>query len=144
MLSTLIKEELNRRNMGVRDAAKEIGVSHSTIYALFNGRPLEVETAYLICRWLKVPLATAVQEADNVQVAAAAIEVLIRKIPDLEKVLIEAVDELNKGNLTPDDFRDVIEFAAYKIQKRRDTHRNNEEQTDGGNRPADPVSERRD
>lgn len=117
MLSRLLREEIERRNIAVREAAKQIGVSHSTIYAIFNRKPLEVETAYLVCKWLNVPFAAAIDHDDCIETAAVAIEIMLRKVPALKDVFIQATQELNNGRLTPEDFNDVVEFAAFKILK---------------------------
>lgn len=120
MLKMLLRQEIDRRRIGVRAAAKEIGISHSTVYAVFNDRPLEVDTAYLICKWLGVPLTSAVDQPEYTPDAAvAAIRLLLKAAPDLEKVFISAIDALKEGDLTPEDFQDVVEFAAYKIQRKR-------------------------
>jgi transcriptional regulator with XRE-family HTH domain len=134
MFRSLLKEEIDRRNIGVRKAAEQIGVSHCTIYAVFNGRPLEVKTAYAICKWMGVPLSTAVDEPQSVEAVSTAFEVLLRKVPELKNVFTEAVEELNNGCITPDDFRDIVDYAAYKIRKRKDSTgaNKNHEAVDGG------------
>lgn len=42
-----------RGDMGVRSAAKEVGVSHATFSRVENGKEPDLETFARICRWLR-------------------------------------------------------------------------------------------
>ncbi len=129
MLRRLLEEELKRRGMTVREAAKEIGVSHTTIYDIIKkDRPMQVETANLICKWLGVSLTTAVSNPSEQDQTAAVIAVLLRKVPELGRVFQEAATAVTDGEMKPEDFLAVIEFAAFQIQKRKELSKEREQE----------------
>jgi transcriptional regulator with XRE-family HTH domain len=120
MLNQLIQDALKRKNLSIREAARQIGISHSTLTYVLEGKTMEVHTADKICKWLGVPLSAAVESDDQLEKAIAAISVVLKAAPELEKVFIEAADEVNNGTMTIQDFHEIIEYAAYRIQKRKE------------------------
>ena len=128
MFSKILTKEIQRRGITFREAAKEIGVSHTTLYQVKEGRSMDVETAIAICKWANLPIETLVKVAGERERTLAAVDVLLRAAPDLEKAFLEAAQAVESGELSMDDFNEVITFAAYMIQRRRDELKRNEEQ----------------
>lgn len=121
MLSRLLEEELERRGVSLREAARQIGVSHTTLNMVKKNRPLEVNTAYLICQWLGVPITVAVEQGvSDSDMLISRIGALLTAAPELANILTVAAQEVEKGTLTSDDFKEIMQFAAFKIQQRRD------------------------
>lgn len=118
MFRNLIANEIARRGISVREAARQIGLnSHGTLINVLNGRPMEVETAHLICKWLGVPLTAAVESDDGSEKALSAIATVLHSAPELEKLFIRAAEEVEKGNLSIGDFKELLDFTAFKIQQ---------------------------
>lgn len=129
MLGKLLVEAIERRGISQREAARQIGISHTTLVMVKKGRPLEVNTAYLICQWLGVPLTTAVEEVSDADRMMSRMTTLLKTAPELEQIFAIAAQEVEKGSLSPDDFKEIMAFAAFKIQQRRDRLQNEQ----GGN-----------
>ncbi len=111
--------------MSVREAAREIGISHSTLIAAREGsRKTDVETALAIAKWLGVPLSTLIVDADKEaqerRAVYQAIDMVLQAAPELEQVFLTAAKELEQGVLQLSDFRDIVEYATYKIRIRRE------------------------
>lgn len=140
MFNKILTKEIQRRGISFREAAKEIGISHTTLYAIKEGRPMDVETAIAVCKWANVPIETLVKVAGKRERTLAAVDVLLRAAPDLEKAFLEAADAVESGELSMDDFNEVITFAAYMIQRRRDElKRDAELEEDAEPTPARPA-----
>jgi transcriptional regulator with XRE-family HTH domain len=120
MLGRLVEEKTRRLGISQREAARQIGVSATTLAAVSAGRPLEVNTAYLICSWLGVPLEAAVNRIPADKNLAVQITILLKAAPELEEIFSIAAKEVETGTLSSDDFREILEFAAFKIQQRRE------------------------
>ena len=59
MLRKLIGKKMKEDGLSMRTAAKEIGVSHTTVNRVLTGSPLDIPTLLAICDWLDVQPATA-------------------------------------------------------------------------------------
>ncbi len=131
MFRTILENELERRNMSLREAAKEIGISHTTLIAARDGtRAIDVGTALAIAKWVGVPLSTLVEEANPEEQEKnkvfQALKIVLEAAPELEQVFKQAANELAAGTLSLTDFRDITEYAAYKIRIRREQAQANE------------------
>ncbi len=131
MFRTILENELERRNMSIREAAREIGISHTTLIAARDGtRAIDVGTALAIAKWVGVPLSTLVEEANPEEFEKnkifQALQIVLEAAPELEQVFKQAANELAAGTLSLSDFRDITEYAAYKIRIRREQAEANE------------------
>ena len=119
MLQTLLSEEILRRRLSYREAARQIGVSHTTIIAASRGRSVMTDAAKKIAVWLGVPLYVILDETDEGR-TFSRLGTLFEIAPDLRKVFIEAAQAVENGELTTDEFKDIVDFAAYKIRRKRE------------------------
>lgn len=55
-LVKLLSEELTKRNLSNRDAAKAIGISHPTLGIVLSGEQPSFETCQKLSKFLRVPL----------------------------------------------------------------------------------------
>ncbi len=140
MFSKIITKEIQRRGITFREAAKEIGGSHTTLYQITEGRSMDIETAIAICKWANLPIETLVNVAGERERTLAAVDVLLRAAPDLEKAFLDAAEAVERGELSMDDFNEVITFAAYMIQRRRDELKRNAEKSEEA--PLAPETDR--
>ncbi len=143
MFSKILTQEIQRRGISYREAAKEIGVSHTTLYQILQGRSMDVETAIAICKWANLPIETLVKVAGDRERMLAAVDVLLRAAPELEQAFLEAAKAVESGELSMDDFNEVITFAAYMIQRRRDELKRNAEKPEKTPLAPDPDRETR-
>ena len=118
MFPKLIAREIAHRGLSLREAAREIGLnSHGTLVNALAGKSVDIDTAYLICKWLNVPLSAAVDTATEDEKTIAAIAIVLNSAPELKKLFVRAADEVSKGNLPIEDFKEIVNFASWQIQK---------------------------
>lgn len=58
MLGILLRAWREKHQLGIRAAAKQIGVSHSTLCRIENGKPTNEQNLWLILNWLNSPALT--------------------------------------------------------------------------------------
>jgi transcriptional regulator with XRE-family HTH domain len=46
----------SRAERGLREIAKEVGVSFSTLSRIENGKEPDIRTLYKVCKWLEIDL----------------------------------------------------------------------------------------
>ena len=117
MLGALILQKLQEDNITRREAAKRVGVSHTTLKRIIEGSPADVDTLLKLCDWMEIEPADALNsmalKGDNKLVSAIAI--LVEREPGLAKLFKDAMEDVEKGNLSPDDIREIIAYAAYRL-----------------------------
>jgi|GEM_PF-3227956 len=119
MLTGLLEAEMKRRNMSVRSAAKEIGVSHTTLNrVLHEETEVDLATVMMIAKWMNLrPAALLGSTADD------EIGTLVESIPGLREVLVEAAHLVETGEVSPAVLDDIVSFARYRLMERRPNER---------------------
>jgi transcriptional regulator with XRE-family HTH domain len=118
MFRTLVANEIARRGISVREAARQIGLqSHSTVVNLLAGKQMDIETADLVCKWLGVPLSTAFDEKDPEEQAIMLIRVLFHNAPELKMLFLRVADEVSQGNISIQDFKEIVSFTTWKLEE---------------------------
>lgn len=55
MLGVVLRAWRNNQRMGVREAAKQIGISHATLSRIENGKPTDGQILWRVLVWLNGP-----------------------------------------------------------------------------------------
>lgn len=117
MLKVLLQNEMNARNLSLRGAARQIGVAHTTLYRVLNGRPVDLSTTNAICSWLNIDASTlAATEGHGDNTLASKIALLLQRNPRLAEVLMQEVDALEEGTISEKDVVEVLAFIAFRRQ----------------------------
>ena len=121
MLSEFLKKEMQARDLSVRQAAKEIGVSHSTIFRVLRGDPFDVQTLVQISNWLNVRPSTLL---DNIGKSNTInqIALLVESNPGITGILDEALEAVSKQQADPAIVQDIIAYAMYKLSLQKGLH----------------------
>ena len=121
MLKEALIAAMNERGLSTRQAAKEIGVSHTTIFRVMKGGPFDVPTLVAIANWLKVRPSTLLDnlgKSDTID----QVSLLIETNPEILPVLKEATQAIEKGQASPEIIKDIIAYALYKLSLRGVVH----------------------
>ena len=116
MLDQILKEELAKRGLSIREAAREIGVAHTTVARMVQGITVDIGTLQKTCDWLGIQLSTVLNVEDKSELGLTSkLAMILEKQPELAGVFAEALDELEAGHLTTADLADIMGYAAYRI-----------------------------
>lgn len=123
LMQSLLKKRLNDRGLSLREAAKEIGVTHTTLARILQGMPADVDTIVALSRWLDVRASTLIDmEGDDNLINKIA--VLIEYEPGLESVFTRTVQLVESGKAPPELLREIVAFAAYRLNLQQETRQN--------------------
>jgi transcriptional regulator with XRE-family HTH domain len=114
MLKEVLVRAMHERGLSTREAAKEIGVSHSTVFRITRGDPFDVPTLIAVANWLGVRPSTLL---DNIGQSDAITEtaMLVENVPGILDVLKDAVKAIQAGKADPAIITDIISYASYKL-----------------------------
>ena len=100
-LVKLLNEELTKRNLSNRDAAKAIGISHPTLGIVLSGEQPSFETCQKLSKFLRMPLVSILSLAGllpNVPESTAEEEQLLYLTSFLWNFIISAVESKQGKN----------------------------------------------
>jgi transcriptional regulator with XRE-family HTH domain len=110
-----IDKRLQTDRISVRQAARDIGISHTTLNRVIQGEPPNVDTMTKIAQWLGISPAEFLEGPDEVDTTAAQIAILIRSEPRLQEIFVEAARRVSAGEMDQSVFEDLISYAAWKM-----------------------------
>ena len=118
MLKILLDKKIKNEGMSVRSAAREIGVSHTTITRLLDGYEIDLPTLKAVCTWLGVSPASALNSlADTSDEFAAKLALAIEAKPQLQSVFEEAIDKVIEGKIPVEVLNDLIAYASFRLSQ---------------------------
>jgi transcriptional regulator with XRE-family HTH domain len=121
MLPTLLKSALTARNISYRDAAEQIGISHTTLIALVKNKrnidKCDIGTLKCICAWLGVPVTIALDE--SIDPSYCLIINAISENPKLVELYNQIAEEVESGKLTYRDFKTILDYIDFILSKRK-------------------------
>ena len=122
MLRSLLAEKMRKEQLSARDAARQIGISHTTVNRVLDGDIPNVENLVSISNWLGVSVATALGvETGTQDDVAARVALLIEAEPRLKQLFGAFVKDYRDGRLSSEDIEDIFAYAAYRIQRKGNT-----------------------
>ncbi len=123
MLRSLLAEKMRKDRLSARDAARQIGVSHTTVNRVLDGDIPNVENLVAISNWLGVTVATALGvETGTQDDVAARVALLIEAEPRLKQLFSSFVNGFQEGLLSSEDVEDILAYAVYRIQNKGNPH----------------------
>jgi transcriptional regulator with XRE-family HTH domain len=120
ILKNLVTSEIQRKNFSVRAAARDAGLSHTSMVRILNEDPVEFDTLITISKWLGVKPSTLIDglssDGDDLVTNLAVLIERERGLADVFKVLLE---EYISGGITQEEISDVVSYATYKLNRRK-------------------------
>lgn len=114
MLITLLQQTMQKKQLSLRQAAEQIGLSHTTLARILDGQSYDLDTAILVCKWLGVPAAEAlgISGADPL---VETITTILAMNPPLQGAFQEVVGQIHSSRLEPDVLDEVLQFITFRL-----------------------------
>lgn len=114
---TLIEDKLDSEGISARKAARQLGISHVTLYRIRDGHSYSLDIAIKIANWLGVPVSELIDaEVDSMDALAMQIAAVLKQEPELAQVFGEAMQRIADGKMTNDQLRELTAYAAWRMK----------------------------
>jgi hypothetical protein len=116
MFIRIIEEKMSRRNLSTCTAARQIGVAHTTLERVLQGKPAGLDTLVLTCDWLKVRVSTVLcfQQGGKDKLAYK-ISLLLEKYPDLARWFKKAANAVETGDIQVEVLREILGYTIFTL-----------------------------
>jgi transcriptional regulator with XRE-family HTH domain len=120
MLPTLLKSALTARNISIREAAEQIGISHTTLIALINNNrnidKCNIGTLKSVCAWLDVPVSIVLDE--SIDPIYSLLIASMSENPRLMELYKQIREGIILGKFSYQDFSTILEYAEFLLNKK--------------------------
>lgn len=111
MLREILNEAIAKRQLSVRAAAREAGVSHNTMFRALDGASIDLDSLIAISNWLGMrPAVVLGMETGD---ATAVLEA----VPELKGVLEDAAKLIQSGDASVNLLADIASYIKYKVSE---------------------------
>jgi transcriptional regulator with XRE-family HTH domain len=119
MLPKVLADALRERGVSNRAAAREIGISHSTLGRILEGQSYDVQTLLSVCEWLEISPSSVLASEGVIKkdALAAKIAMMVETNPALEKIFEEAIERYENNEISKQAIQDLIQYAAFRLQQ---------------------------
>jgi transcriptional regulator with XRE-family HTH domain len=117
LLKALLTDKMKNESLSLREAAKQIGVSHTTVSRILDGSSPDIDTLVAISEWLGVSpshIIGAYQEGH--EGLSEEVSVLLEYSPELAEYIGGLAELVEKGELDPRVMEDVWMYAKFKLE----------------------------
>lgn len=131
MLAKLLEDEIKKQGISKRSAAKKIGIAHTTISRILDGKQVDLDTVQLICRWININVSDVLNTTDVNADLTSLLSSILQRNPRLQKEFTEAAAKLNNGEIEIKDLEDILAYITFRIKISQKL--SNSTQSDGNN-----------
>jgi transcriptional regulator with XRE-family HTH domain len=120
MLQVLIQEKMKEKNLSLRAASRKIGIAHTTLMRILDGKPYRQENLIKIATWLGVSPASLVNSiiGDEDHLAKKIVAAL-QKEDKLAKAFEDVVQAIENGEVQSDIINEIIAFIVFRLEYSR-------------------------
>lgn len=108
-IQAVLQQTIAEKRLSAREAARQLGVAHTTVLRILKGEPADVDTIEKVAKWTGVSLSTLLDSKDSDDLASK-IAAIIEREPDLAKALDEAMSRILAGKMKPEVLADLVSY----------------------------------
>jgi transcriptional regulator with XRE-family HTH domain len=116
MIQILLQDKISKLGLSNREAARQIGIAHTTLNRILEGGDFDLNTLVMISTWLSVNPATllgTLSPSDDQMLSQ--LTTLLSTSPALADVFLKAAHRVAEKTMSPDTFRDLTAYAAFRM-----------------------------
>jgi transcriptional regulator with XRE-family HTH domain len=134
-LGQLLAKVIKERGISIRQAARDAGVTHTTLNRILNGAVVDITTLEKLAVFLDVSLSSLINlvapAVSGRPDLPARIAVLTERKPELAEVFDKIASAIEAGEMDDSDLDEVIRYAEYRLDNM--LHRRSHETQDIAN-----------
>lgn len=118
IVSALINDKMQQQGLSLRQASMQIGITHTTLRRIIDGKAYDVPTAKKVSKWLGINTSTLLDipaDLDDEAALAQQIAAVLNAEPTLKNVFREAVKRVQTGEMKPQTLKEIASYAAYRL-----------------------------
>jgi transcriptional regulator with XRE-family HTH domain len=117
MLPTIISKELMNRRISIREAARQIGIAHTTLIRILGDKAVDLTTLDQVGKWLQTPVSTLLDvRKEETSSMGQRLEFLIRQNLVLADAMEDLLNKVYGYEIDPQILEEVLAFLAFKIK----------------------------
>jgi len=116
-LQQFLQERMDAEKLSLRQAAKLIKISHSTVARALRGEKLDVDSMVEICKWLGVTLNEVVYEGYEPNPIYMKIAQILSIEPEFESIFFRIEQEIRNERISQSLLKEIAGYANYRIDQ---------------------------
>lgn len=116
MIGELLQNKIRENGISKREAARQIGVAHTTVNRIIKGVPPDLPTIYAVSEWLGVNPSVLI-DIDSQNNLAAKVTAILQQNPKLAEVFAEAFSRVEDGRMSPSEVEDLIAYMTFRLEQ---------------------------
>jgi DNA-binding Xre family transcriptional regulator len=118
MLQRILQDEIRSRGISIREASRQIGISHTTLFRVLDGKQLDLPTIELICKWLGIKANEVLRLPESQSPTTAdKLAVLISRNPRLSAAMDRLVALYEDKQIEAVIVSDVLAYIAFRVSR---------------------------
>jgi DNA-binding Xre family transcriptional regulator len=117
MLARIVENQMQENHFSLRDAAIQIGISHTTLDRFLKEGNVDLDTLVKICNWLGVRVSTALDAYQNGEEALVPkLNLLLESDHSLAYALNDGVKYIEGAYIPPDVMMDILLYIGFRMR----------------------------
>jgi transcriptional regulator with XRE-family HTH domain len=116
ILSKMLREKIKDKHLSLRDTGIEIGVSHTTVARIIEGKEIDMVTVEKIAKWMNVPIATLLNVDKPNEELWNKLQVVFSQHPELYKIFNDFIDGVMNDEVASSILTEIVAYAEFRIK----------------------------
>jgi transcriptional regulator with XRE-family HTH domain len=116
MLPVILKKELINRRLSIREAARQMGIAHTTLIRILQDEAVDLSTLDRVGAWMQSPVSAIIDcRRRGFPNVLNALSLCLSQNPKLEKALYEMVAKVEDGLIDSGIIEDVMAYITFRV-----------------------------
>lgn len=122
LLADLVRKKMDEEKLSLRNAAKRIGVSHTTVSRLLEGVQPDLNTVTKFCDWCKVSPTQVLDVSYNATISEEEnilkqLSIIITSDPRLKRIFSTLLGLDGTTRIPDRTIIEILDFIAFKVSR---------------------------
>lgn len=123
MLHIILNKVMKERGLSSHQAAKLIGVSHTTILRILREEVVDLKTVINIAGWLELKPSELLNSLGSTKKSLGdQISSVLALYPETREMFRRTIDAIKDGDADPSVLAEIVNYANYRISNTAKRH----------------------